>query len=100
MSNYGAIGWGRLESRQIWTAMDRVRASISVIFWIGKKEPSGGGVDESRRLGGREVYRVLVKVEALRGPYRQIIDRTAPPLKCGACYSCNRISTRGTASLP
>ena len=26
----------------------------SIILWIGKEEPSGGGVDGSRRLGGRE----------------------------------------------
>ena len=26
----------------------------SVISWIWKEEPSGGGVDGSRRLGGRE----------------------------------------------
>ena len=43
----------------LWTAMDRVRAgrsrgSRSVIMWIRKEEPSGGGVDGSRLLGGRE----------------------------------------------
>ena len=41
----------------LWTAMDRVRAGRgrgSVILWIRKEEPSGGGVDGSRRLGGRE----------------------------------------------
>ena len=26
----------------------------SIILWIWKEEPSGGGVDGSRRLGGRE----------------------------------------------
>ena len=26
----------------------------SVILWIRKEKPSGGGVDGSRRLGGRE----------------------------------------------
>ena len=26
----------------------------SIILWIGKEEPSGSGVDGSRRLGGRE----------------------------------------------
>ena len=26
----------------------------SIILWIRKEEPSGGGVDGSRRLGGRE----------------------------------------------
>ena len=34
-----------------WTP---VRAAGSVILWIGKHEPSGSGVDGSRRLGGRE----------------------------------------------
>ena len=37
--------------------MDRVRAGRSrgsVILWIRKEEPSGGGVDGSRLLGGRE----------------------------------------------
>ena len=34
--------------------MDRVRAAGSVILGIGKWEPSDGGVDGSRRLGGRE----------------------------------------------
>ena len=38
----------------LWTAMDHVRAAGSVISWIGKQEPSGSGVDGSRRLGGRE----------------------------------------------
>ena len=36
---------------------DRVRAGLSrgsVILWIRKEEPSGGGVDGSRLLGGRE----------------------------------------------
>ena len=33
--------------------MDHVRAAGSVISWIGKQEPSGSGVDGSRRLGGR-----------------------------------------------
>ena len=36
--------------------MDRVgiKSQGSIILWIRKEEPSGGGVDGSRRLGGRE----------------------------------------------
>ena len=46
----------------VWTAMDRVRPSRSVILWLEHEgtealwaeEPSDGGVAGSRRLGGRE----------------------------------------------
>ena len=32
----------------------------SIILWIRKEEPSGGGVDGSRRLGGREDGGILL----------------------------------------
>ena len=38
----------------VWTVMDLIRADSSIISWIGKMWPSGGGVDGSRLLGGRD----------------------------------------------